>query len=195
MGRQRGGILRQRHSRAILLVAHWTNCKAEPSEMYEFMLHMKRNPEPGRVLQLYENVFCPLQDQHVIDQTERELGVTLPSELKAFYREIGEGQLQTGTNGHVSDFNWVAGPSELVKIVQGESDWLMPYSQLEPNTLPFFQRDVDLFLCLHPMSNNPNAVWWMWGEKMPNGGKICDSLVEFFQRLVDDPNWFNLPEP
>lgn len=162
--------------------------------MYEFMLHMQRNPEPGRILLLYENVFYPLRDQLEICLAEEDLGISLPSELKAFYKEIGEGELQTGTNGDVSDFNRVAGPSELVKIVQGVSDWLMPYSQIEPEALPFFQRDIDLFLCLHPKSDNPNAVYWMWGEKMPNNGKICDSLVEFFQRLVIDPNWFNPPK-
>lgn len=156
---------------------------------------MKRNPQPGRLSPLYENIFYPLQDEFEIDLAERELGITLPSELKAFYREIGEGQLQTGVNGDVSDFNWVANPIELVKINRGKSDWLMPYSLIEPDTLPFFQRDVDLFLCLHPKSDNPNAVWWMWGEKLPNGGKICDSLVEFFQRLVEDPNWFNPQTP
>ncbi len=63
----------------------------------------------------------------------------------------------------------------------------MPYTQVEHGTLPFFERDVDLFLCLHPDSDNPNAVHWMWGDK------ICDSLVEFFQRLVEDPDWFNPP--
>lgn len=159
--------------------------------MYEFMKHMKRNPDPGRILPLYENIFCPLQDELEIDVLEKELGITLPYELKAFYLEIGAGQLQTGTNGDISDFNWVADPIELAKIAHGKSDWLMPYSVIEPDTLPFFQRDVDLFLCLHPKSENPNAVWWMWGDKLPNGGKICDSLVEFFQRLVEDPNWFN----
>ncbi len=116
-------------------------------------------------------------------------------ELERFYLEIGWGQLQTGSNGIATDFNYVASPAEIVGIINGTSEWLMPYSQIEENTLPFFQRDVDLFLCLHPKSENPNAVWWMWGEQMPNNGKICDSLVEFFQRLVVDPDWFNPSTP
>lgn len=163
--------------------------------MYEFMRHMKRDPIPGTVVPLYGNVFCPIEDQKDIELAEVTLALDLPAQLKAFYAEIGSGQLQTGSNGDTSDFNWIASPKELVKILKGTSDWLMPYSQLEPDTLPFFQRDVDLFLCLKPKSDNPNAVWWMWGELMPNGGKICDSLVEFFQRLVEDPNWFSPPKP
>jgi SMI1 / KNR4 family (SUKH-1) len=163
--------------------------------MYEFMRHMSKAAVQGKVFPLYANIFNPINDRTEIFLAEQFLGTALPAELRAFYLEIGEGQLQTGTNGGVSDFNWVASPSELVKIMQGTSDWLMPYTQLEPKTLPFFQRGVDSFLCIKPQSDNPNAVWKMWGELMPNGGKICDSLVEFFERLVEDPNWFNPPKP
>jgi hypothetical protein len=105
--------------------------------------------------------------------------------------EIGWGQLQTGLNGEKADFNFIASPDELCQIHAGTSDWLMPYSQLEPETIPFLQRDTDLFLCVKPFSENPNAVWWMWGQNLPNDGKICDSLIEFFERLIEDPNWFN----
>lgn len=163
--------------------------------MFEFMIHLKRKPILGNVVPLYGNVFCPLADEDVFELAENTLLSNLPTQLKAFYDEIGEGQLQTGLNGATSDFNWVASPKELVNILNGTSDWLMPYSQLEPATLPFFQRGVDSFLCLKPQSDNPNAVWWMWGELMPNDGKICDSLVEFFERLVEDPNWFSPPKP
>ncbi|UCV04240.1 SMI1/KNR4 family protein [Dechloromonas denitrificans] len=160
--------------------------------MYEFMHHLKRLPNPGKVMGLHENFFFPV-DEARICQAEDVWGFKLPIQLVEFYREIGWGQLQTGTNGNTSDFNYVASIDELTALAKGTSDWLMPYSQLEPDTLPFFQRDVDLFLCLHPQSENPNAVYWMWGEKLPNDGKICDSLAEFFQRLVEDPNWFNPP--
>jgi hypothetical protein len=161
--------------------------------MFEFMSHLAKDPSTTKKLGLYENGFFPVSKVST-DIAERELGFELPSELLTFYAEIGEGRLQTGTNGKHTDNNLVASPSELAKLLNGTSDWLMPYSQIEPDVLPFFQRDVDLFLCLHPKSDNPNAVYWMWGENMPNGGKICDSLVEFFQRLVVDPDWFNPPK-
>ena len=162
--------------------------------MYEFMTNLKRSPQPSRVIGLHEIFFFPV-GQSEIDEAEQILRMPFPMELERFYLEIGWGQLQTGSNGIATDFNYVASPTEIVGIINGTSEWLMPYSQIEENTLPFFQRDVDLFLCLHPKSENPNAVWWMWGEQMPNNGKICDSLVEFFQRLVVDPDWFNPSTP
>lgn len=162
--------------------------------MFEFMHHMTKESVPGKIHPLYANVFCPLKDKTEIASIEDFLGFKLPTELKAFYLEIGAGQLQTGISGSVSDFNWIASPSELTSILQGTSDWLMPYSQIEPDTLPFFQRGVDHFICLKPHSDNPNAVWWMWGDLSPDKGKICDSLVEFFERLIEDPNWFNPPK-
>ncbi len=158
--------------------------------MYEFMYYLKKDFSPERTIQLHENFFLAT-NQEAINKAEKICGFELPHQLKIFYEEIGYGQLQTGKNGDTADFNYVAGPLDLIAISQYSSEWLMPYSVIEPGVLPFFQRDVDLFLCLHPKSEHPNAVYWMWGEKMPNGGKICDSLVEFFKRLVDDPNWFN----
>lgn len=163
-------------------------------EMYEFLHHLRRQPDPSEVIGLHGNFFFPTSLVS-ITQAEDVWGLKLPSQLTCFYQEVGWGQLQTGKNGKVTDFNYVASPEELVAIAKGTSDWLLPYTQIEPNTLPFFERDVDLFLCLHPHSDNPNAVWWMWGEKMPNGGKISNSLVDFFQRLVEDPNWFNPTTP
>lgn len=158
--------------------------------MYEFMYSMRRNKNDDLKIPLYTNFFIS-DDLHLIPSVELAWSCIMPSELVAFYREMGWGQLQTGSNGEHSDFNYIASLQELIDISRGTSDWLMPYSRIEPSTLPFFQRDVDLFLCLKPHSDNPNAVWWMWGEKMPNQGKICDSLVEFFERLVQDPDWFS----
>ena len=164
--------------------------------MYDFMYHLKRKPVANYVMKLHENFFLPIPYVEVdISLSEEALGFKLPSELIAFYKEIGWGQLQTGLSGIIVDYNYVAAPTELIEIHNGTSDWLMPYSILEPNTLPFFQRGIDSFICLKPQSDNPNAVWWMWGELMPNDGKICDSLVEFFQRLVEDPNWFSPHNP
>lgn len=163
--------------------------------MFEFMMHMRRAAQQGVKLDLYENGFFPVSEQE-IRKAEQYTGRLLPSQLRTFYEEIGWGRLQTGRNGSkTSSSNDIASPDELVSILNGTSNWLMPYSQLQPGVLPFFQRDLDLFLCLHPNSENPNAVHWMWGEELLSGGKICDSLVEFFQRLVEDSDWFNPSKP
>lgn len=159
--------------------------------MYEFMYHLKRAPQPARRMELHENFFFPVISSE-INKAEQDLGFALPDELKQFYEEIGWGQLQTGRNGKVTDNNHVVSPREIIEILDGTSeDWVTPgdTDEMEPGTLPFFIRYPSLFLCLHPHSDNPDAVWWMWGDK------ICDSLVEFFQKLIEDPDWFSPPKP
>lgn len=162
--------------------------------MYEFLHHLKHASNAEAAIQMHENFFIPV-DIAAIKRVEQVWGFALPSQLAEFYKELGWGQIQTGKSSQVSDGNYIASLDELLAIADRTSDWLTPYTKLEPDTLPFFQRDVDFFLCLKPRSDNPNAVWHMWGELMPNGGKISNSLVDFFQRLVEDPNWFNPIKP
>lgn len=159
--------------------------------MFEFMHHLKKNPAITKRLELYENGFFPVAKDEITN-SEISLGFMLPSELRHFYEEVGEGRLQTGRNGKVTDNNHVVSPHEIIEILNGTSeDWVTPgdTDEMEPDTLPFFIRYPSLFLCLHPQSDTPNAVWWMWGDK------ICDSLVEFFQKLVEDPDWFSPSKP
>jgi hypothetical protein len=144
--------------------------------------------------EIYASGFWCCSDEY-LHLAETELGYPLPVELRAWYLEVGVCQITPTTRPTFMSDNNILIPTHIPKLISHTCEWMMPYTQIEPDTLPFFERDVDLFLCLHPHSDNPNAVYWMWGEKMPNGGKICDSLVEFFQRLVEDPDWFNPPKP
>lgn len=154
--------------------------------MFEFMEPFVRAPFSKLRLGLYENGFFPVSEE-VVRNLEQDLGHEIPSELRAFYSEVGEGRLQTGQSGELisGSHNSVIYPSDIPRLIDGTCEWMMPYTIIEPNTLPFFDRDVDLFLCLRPKSENPNAVYWMWGEK------VSDSLVDFFQKLIIDPDWFN----
>lgn len=129
---------------------------------------------------------CP---ETILVDTEKCLGYRFPHQLRSLYLEVGVGRLPGYTHTVYNSPNNILIPTHIPKLINGTCEWMMPYTQIEPNTLPFFERDVDLFLCLHPKSDNPNAVYWMWGEK------ICDSLLEFFQKLVVDPDWFNPPKP
>jgi len=152
------------------------------------MLHLLV-PENKARLELYENGFYSIDDGE-LTEAEKSLGTQFPEQLRAFYVEVGWGRLQTGANSrYTMSKNWIFPCEDVPQLLNGTCEWMMPYTQIQPDTLPFFERDVDLFLCLHPKSENPNAVHWMWGDK------ICDSLVEFFQRLVEDPDWFNPPKP
>lgn len=130
----------------------------------------------------------------LIADAEKQIGYSLPAELKEFYYEYGVGRIVGYEHTPYNSPNNILIPTHIPKLINGTCGWMMPYTQIEPNTLPFFERDVDLFLCLKPHSDNPNAVWWMWGGEMHNGGKICDSLVEFFEKLIIDPDWFNPPQ-
>ncbi len=157
--------------------------------MFEFLKPLVRIPSPTLRLGLFENGFFPV-DHALIFEAEERLGYTFPDELRAFYIEIGEGRLQSGEEARLvsHSHNSVIHPTDIPKLLDGTCEWMMPYTEIQPDVLPFFDRDLDLFLCLRPRSDNPNAVYWMWGDR------ICDSLVEFFQRLMVDPDWFNPPK-
>ena len=129
---------------------------------------------------------CPPE---ILAKAEHALGYPLPSQLRNLYLEAGVGTVVKKGIIESLSYNNILIPTDIPKLLDGTCEWMMPYTQIAPDTLPFFERDVDLFLCLHPQSDSPNAVWWMWGEK------ICDSLVEFFQKLVEDPDWFNPSKP
>lgn len=131
-----------------------------------------------------------LCSEDILIDVENELGYKFPDQLRSFYLDIGVGRLPGYTHTTNNSPNNILIPTHIPRLINGTCGWMMPYTKIEPDVLPFFERDVDAFLCLHPKSENPNAVWWMWGEKMPNNGKICDSVIEFFQRLVEDPDWF-----
>lgn len=142
---------------------------------------------PGKRLELYENWLCPVSAESVI-LAEKEIGIEFPSQLRAFYQQVGFGAILTGTSGWKSiSHNEIIHPEDIPKILNGTCEWIMPYTVIEPDTIPFLNRDLDVLICLRPHSENPNAVWRMWGRK------ICDSLVEFFQRLLEDPDWFSPP--
>ncbi len=142
--------------------------------------------ELGKVERLDPNHLIPVAKQSIAS-AELLLGYRLPEQLRQFYLEQGYGFITRGKSGQSISVNRICHPQELYEIVTGNFEGLLPDFEAQPDTLPFFERDTNLFLCHHPASDNPNAVHWMWGEK------ICDSLVEFFQRLVEDPDWFNPP--
>ena len=154
------------------------------------MSDLKNSEEYPMPYALYASGFRPC-DEDVVRCTEEELGYSLPTQLRQYFLECGVGQFASKNREmSLSDNNSLI-PTHIPKLINRTCGWMMPYTQIKPGTLPFFERDVDLFICLKPHSDNPNAVWWMWGDWRPNQGKICDSLVEFFERLVQDPDWFS----
>lgn len=105
-------------------------------------------------------------NEEILTDAELSLGYRFPNQLRAFYLEIGVGRISGYTHTTHNSPNNILLPSHIPKLVNGTCEWMMPYTQIQPNTLPFFERDVDLFLCLHPQSDNPNAVHWMWKKNL-----------------------------
>lgn len=161
--------------------------------MFEFMSHLSNGKCLSREIQKatesdpYEHYLSGFWrlEQSDIRAVEFELGYEFPPQLFAFYSEIGVGTVRASGKAEGLSYNNVIFPWDIGKLLSGDCVWMDPETGVQPGTLPFFERDIGLFLCLHPGSDEPNAVYWMWGEK------ICDSLVEFFQRLLVDPDWFN----
>lgn len=161
--------------------------------MFEFMTHLSNGKNINRSSQIaiesdpyeyYLSGFWKVEKSD-ISLVESELGYTLSDQLSSFYLELGVGTIRkNGKPEHIS-YNNVICPWDIPRLIAGNCAWMDPEMEVQNGVLPFFERDVGLFLCLHPRSENPNAVYWMWGDK------ICDSLIEFFQHLVVDPDWFN----
>jgi antitoxin YxxD len=162
--------------------------------MYEFLEEYVQRSKSVTLNTDDKALILPVKESDLIElRSHSEFDI--PDQLANFFKEIGYGFFNVSSNSKTANLNRMCHPKDIVEILQGTYEGFVEVVKVEPNALPFFEVDVGLLLCLKPKSENPNAVWWMWGELMPNGGKICDSLVEFFQRLVEDPNWFNPSKP
>lgn len=165
--------------------------------MFEFMTNLSNGKRIDRRVQAategdpYEHYLSGFWriDPADLRDVESELGYSLPEQLSAFYSEIGVGTVRSSKKIEGLSYNNVLFPWDMGKLIAGTCAWADPDIEIEPDVLPFFERDVGLFLCVRPESEQPNAVHWMWGDK------ICDSVVEFFQRVIVDPDWFNPTAP
>ncbi len=91
------------------------------------------------------------------------LAQPIPDQLLSLFQEVGYGFFDRSSSNSTTSANRLCHPLDIVAIMRGEFDGLSSDFVLEPNTLPFFERDLHLYCCLKPQSDNPNAVWWMWG--------------------------------
>jgi len=135
-----------------------------------------------------------------LEEAEKVLGFGFPSQLRAFYQEIGVGCL---LRPHVVPENYVfyssneilpplvvANFSKGILQWEGQSEhWMsedMAYDLLEPGDLPFFEMyDSTHFLVMKTHSDNPNAVWALGNIK------IEDSFEKFIWRLYyESPGYY-----
>jgi hypothetical protein len=144
------------------------------------------------------NLFIPISSVD-ISVCEYSYGHVFPSELKAFYNEIGYGVLRSPANPPCNyEFyahNLILHPKVAVGFSQGillYEDYgagmlESTYELLQPGDLPIFEiADSSSFMFMKPQSDAPNAVWFMGVEK------IEDSFSKFIWRLYhEDPAYFS----
>lgn len=154
--------------------------------MFEFLKPYKyKNIHEKRFT---KNNFFPVTDEEILN-FEEKFGYELPSQLKAFYKEVGYGFL-TRPHEYQEDYqfsntNRVNPPDLLTEMLEnGQSSGLISedaYELLQPGDIPFFEiGDSSSFMFMKTKSDNPNAVWYMGAVK------VADYLEEFIHKLYYD---------
>lgn len=162
--------------------------------MFEFLKPYKyENIQEERFT---KNNFFPVTEEEILN-FEKKFGYELPSQLKAFYREIGYGFL---TRSHeyqetyqFSNTNRINPTDLMIEMIEhGQSSGIISadaHELLQHGDIPFFEiGDSSSFLKMKALSDNPNAVWDM-DDNLPL--KIADSLEEFIHKLYyEDPGYY-----
>jgi len=132
---------------------------------------------------LKENRFYPIQLED-IKEAENRLGYKLPTQLRMFYQEIGDGTFQNNQDHSIVDdcyANCILHPKEIadIKLLGYESGLILPSVEFAEDELPIFEiADGANFFVMKPQSNTPNAVF-----QFMEGALIEDSLEKFIHRL------------
>lgn len=165
--------------------------------MYEYLNKIPLLNKDGYIDTSCSNSFSPVNIEEII-KAEKDLGYQFPSELRQFYQEIGYGCLTTPKDPPQDyDFcnkNMILHPLVVSGFRQGitanhEFECYMMddvYEDLESGDLPVFEiGDSSSFMIMKPLSDNPNAVWYMGSEK------IEDSFERFIYRLYhESPTYY-----
>lgn len=140
-----------------------------------------------------ENCFWSLDNIEEIIESEKRLGFEFPQALKAFWRNIGYGYLES-TDPKLGKLtmdhhNKIIRPKEIADILllKEESGLILPEAveYMDPDEMPFFEiGDMSSFLYMKPLSSNPNAVWG-YGEI------IEEDFEKFIWRLYyESPTYY-----
>ena len=130
------------------------------------------------------NKFYHINDS-VIDDVQDELGIILPKELKAFYREVGYGFIYS----KAYNFNRIMSPKSLCdfrfrKGQFSDSSELEAYEEYERDKLVFFEISEGSYLSIGFSQRNNGEVFY--GQS-----KIAGSLTEFLENYQEDENYFD----
>lgn len=126
-----------------------------------------------------KNIFIKVCSEDIL---KLENIVKIPDELKLLWQEIGMGLINYSTNGLIFSEcnNQILSPHSVKNILLGVTD-SRPDFEIENDTIPFFEVIPASFLCMR-LNHDDKGVYWMWG------GRVADSLVDFFKLLLKNPN-------
>jgi hypothetical protein len=153
--------------------------------MFEFLINVMKDGMTDRAAR---NVRYPV-DPKDIDEAEKRLGFKLPSQLRAFYEQIGCGFLRLPPNAddsrRLNYINRFLDPDEVATLYLGEDEDFDPSDGFDSTELPFFEVGDGLYIVIKMSGDDSNRVCW------PSGEEISPDLVTFTRHLVEDPRFYH----
>lgn len=174
----------------------------------DFRQYFVPEEEDHEDLAIEGNMFFKVDEADIV-AAEKRMGVRFPEALRAFYREIGSGQLKCSAAepgvevGYCANF--VTYPTEVARLYLKEHEhWAPSHDDLadhmasgsddpppthrdlaDDGEVPFFEIDERDYLVFRPASDQPDAVRFARG-----GNIVAADFREFMTRLHEDPRYF-----
>ncbi len=119
-----------------------------------------------------------------VTEAEKEVGISFPSDLMTFYREVGFGFFKT----HNDNINRLMDPMSMADFRLRTGDFeayteLESYGYLEVDKLIFFEVDSDAYISIGFTEGNQNQIFY-------DEFKIAGSLKEFLEKIMEDDNYY-----
>jgi hypothetical protein len=131
------------------------------------------------------NCFWPVSKDN-IEEEEKKLGFSFPSELKAFWLEIGYGFFKQGIEDTgLTHVNRVLSAKSVRRMLLDPSDLARPREGFPEGVMPFFDLGESTYLVLRPTSTHPHRVYWPGGKEV-----ITETVVEFFTKLYRNASFY-----
>lgn len=129
------------------------------------------------------NNFYAVEKQSII-KIQKDMGIMLPDDLKAFYEEIGYGFLES----RQESFNRIMAPGSICDFRFREEEFadnpeLEVYAAYERDKLVFFEVCEGYYLLIGFSKNNNGKIFD--GDKM-----IADNLKQFLIEYQKDENYY-----
>lgn len=133
------------------------------------------------------NRFWHVADNEV-EEAESRMGLTFPSDLQAFFTEVGSGFWAQGTADAEWDrslVNRILSPSQVADMVCDEQNVWRPSEGFPKGVIPFFDIGDNAYLVMQPQSDTPNRVYWPGGRQI-----VAETLKEFFEQLQSHARFY-----